>query len=304
MIRSTFRKIMQEYEAQTAEFGLDIRYKILITVGGHILKWPPAEDLSLESLKDPFSGIRELRWDNKEIGAYYLVDELNHYQQTINNLLLDNLITKIQLMEKKHYNLSCGMGVLDSAIKAIEAKDRYTRGHSDRVAAISLKIVKTINEKRFDILKHSDHDIEIAAKLHDIGKIGISEIILTKPGSLSTEEINHIKQHPALGAGILTPITLFKHLIPAIRHHHERYDGKGYPDRLAGEDIPIISRIISVADTFDALTSNRPYRKALDPENALIEIARVRGTQLDPNMVDIFMSIPEYHLFQVTAGEA
>ena len=299
MIRSEFLETIEEYESQLKKYNLDLRYKIVLNIDGHLLEWPLAgnrpKDLS-------FTGIIHLRWDNKEAGIYYWMGTLSPHQQTINELLVDNLLTKIRLLEKNYHNLNCGMGVLNSAVKAIEAKDRYTRGHSDRVAALSLKIAETLDEAGLLDPECSARDIEIAAKLHDIGKIGISELILTKTGPLTMQEIQHIRQHPAMGAAILTPLAIFEHLIPAIRHHHERFDGNGYPDELQGPEIPLISRIISVADTFDALTSNRPYRKAMSPQIALAEVRRVRGTQLDPNIADAFLSIPDYQLSRLIAG--
>lgn len=297
MIRSDFLGIIEEYESQLKKYGLNLKYKIMLNIDGHLLEWPLAGN---HPRGLAFTESRELRWDNKEAGVYYWTGTLSPHQQTINELIVDNLLTKIRLLIKSYHTLDCGMGVLNSAVKAIEAKDRYTRGHSDRVAALSLKIAGTLHEAGLLDREFSNRDIEIAAKLHDIGKIGISELILTKTGALTMPEIQHIRQHPAMGAVILTPLTIFEHLIPAIRHHHERFDGNGYPDGLRGSEIPLISRIISVADTFDALTSNRPYRKAMDPPTALAEIRRVRGTQLDPDIVGAFLSIPDNRFLPLT----
>ncbi len=299
MIRSDLLDIIKEYESQLKKYNLDLRYRIMLNIDGHLLEWPPEGNHPRDFV---FSEVMQLRWDDRETGVYYWAGNLTPHQQTINELLVDNLLTKIRLLEKNYHTLNCGMGVLNSAIKAIEAKDRYTRGHSDRVAALSLKISVILDAAGFLNPEYAERDIEIAAKLHDIGKIGISELILTKPEPLTMQEIRQIRQHPAVGAAILAPLAIFGHLIPAIRHHHERFDGNGYPDGLRGPEIPLISRIISVADTFDALTSNRPYRKAMDTETAYAEIRRVRGTQLDPDITDAFLSIPEYQLSRLIAG--
>ncbi len=170
--------------------------------------------------------------------------------------------------------------------QAIEASDEYTRGHSDRVTKIAVEIAKRLQLSRakIDLLK-------FAGTLHDIGKIGVIKEVLHKPGKLSDLEFALIKLHPKLGEEIIKPVAFLDKIRPIIRHHHERYDGKGYPDGLAGEDIPLMSRIIAVADTYDAMTSHRPYRSALSREIALAEIKKCSGTQLDPMVVEAFLAI-------------
>lgn len=127
--------------------------------------------------------------------------------------------------------------------------------------------------------------------LHDIGKIGINESILNKPGKLSEEEYEMVKLHPKMGADIIKGIKFLEPVVPIIYHHQERYDGKGYPDGIKGEQIPIGARIIAVLDTYDAMTTDRPYRKALSREAAIAEVKRCSGTQFDPQVVEVFLQI-------------
>lgn len=175
---------------------------------------------------------------------------------------------------------------IDALIKALEAKDFYTRGHSQRVTMYSVAIGKAMGlpREQVELLRQ-------AAVLHDLGKIGIREAVLNKPGRLTEEEFKEITLHPGVAVRILEPIPFFKPLLPAILHHHERFDGKGYPSRIAGKDIPLESRIMAVADTFDAMTSTRAYRQALSLEAANTEILRCSGTQFDPDIVPVFMAV-------------
>jgi putative nucleotidyltransferase with HDIG domain len=169
---------------------------------------------------------------------------------------------------------------------ALEAKDVYTSGHSQRVTEISVAIAKELG-----LPKESIEKIRLAGLVHDIGKIGVRELVLNKPGSLSEEEYEHVRLHSETGEHILEPLVGDKEILKAVRHHHERYDGAGYPDGLKGERIPLLARIIAVADTFDAMTSERPYRKALTKEAACAEVERCRGTQFDPEAADAFLKV-------------
>ncbi|HEY3358994.1 MAG TPA: GAF domain-containing protein [Polyangia bacterium] len=171
---------------------------------------------------------------------------------------------------------------------ALEARDAYTRGHSERVTAFALKIADELGlgpEQR-QILAH-------AGMLHDIGKIGVADAILNKPYILSEDDRKIIENHPQFGGTILAPIRFLAEVQVLVRHHHERYDGSGYPDHLAGEAIPLGARIIAVGDAYDAMTSDRPYRKALSHADALAEIRAKSGSQFDPRMVEIFLRIIE-----------
>lgn len=168
----------------------------------------------------------------------------------------------------------------------IEAKDEYTRGHSYRVAEYSALIARELNWDEDEI-----RNLKNAAYLHDIGKIGITDNILNKPVKLTDEELGVIKEHTVIGAEILKNITLIDHVKEAARSHHERYDGRGYPDGLKGEEIPLYARIIAVADSFDAMKSRRIYRSPLDDQVVYNEIFQNRGTQFDPELADIFLKL-------------
>jgi response regulator RpfG family c-di-GMP phosphodiesterase len=174
---------------------------------------------------------------------------------------------------------------IDAMIKALEAKDFYTRGHSQRVTLYSVAIAEELGMAGQEL-----EDLYRASVLHDLGKIGVREAILNKPGKLSEEEFSEIVRHPETAVGILEPIPFFRPLLPAILHHHERFDGKGYPSRLAGKNIPLASRIMTIADTFDAMTSTRAYRNALPVADAIAEIRRCSGTQFDPDIVPAFLA--------------
>ena len=175
--------------------------------------------------------------------------------------------------------------------EAIDAKDPYTRGHSERVGRMSLSIANHLDfaEGRLEVL-------EYGALLHDIGKIGIKDEVLQKPGPLSTEEYQHIQEHPLIGAKILEGIDFFKDKIPMIRHHHEHFDGSGYPDGLIGEAIPLEARIITIPDAFDAMASLRPHRQALPLQDILVELEKGKGRQFDPKILEIFLREKIYKL--------
>lgn len=168
---------------------------------------------------------------------------------------------------------------------AIDAKDPYTRGHSERVRKFSVRIGMKLNfsEKALETLV-------FGALLHDIGKIGIKDEILQKQGPLDSEEYKYIQEHPLIGAKIVEGIDFFKDKISIIRHHHERFDGGGYPDGLAGEAIPLEARIIAVPDVFDAMINSRPYRESMPLEDVLVEMERNKGKQFDPNILEVFLS--------------
>lgn len=173
-----------------------------------------------------------------------------------------------------------------SLVQAIEAKDTYTRGHSERVGHYSMLLAD-----KMALDQEQRTNLQWAAMLHDVGKIGITEMILNKPGSLTEGEYEQIKSHPTKGYAILKPLAPLAGALPGILHHHERYDGKGYPDRLKGEGIPLLGRIIAVPDTFDAINSSRAYRKGSSIQKAIEIIKSVAGSQLDPNIVEAFTEI-------------
>jgi HD-GYP domain-containing protein (c-di-GMP phosphodiesterase class II) len=175
---------------------------------------------------------------------------------------------------------------------AIEAKDDYTHGHTTRVTNLSLEIARRIgqgNKKDFDA-KFLEN-LQIASLLHDIGKIGVPEHILNKRHELTVGERNRIREHPMIGVNILKPIKELEGSMLGVRSHHERFDGKGYPDGLSGEQIPLIASIISVADSFDAMSTDRPYRLALPRDDAINEIRHLSGRQFCPRIADTFLEL-------------
>ena len=171
---------------------------------------------------------------------------------------------------------------------AIDARDSYTHGHSARVAKLSLRLGKQIGLPKEDL-----RDLEVACLFHDVGKIKTPDSILLKPGKLSETEYNKMKQHVVDGASILGWAPSLAKYIPSTRHHHEWHNGKGYPDGLVGDNIPLFAAIISITDAYDAMTSDRPYRKALPKGKALRKIARMTGTQFRPELAEIFIELME-----------
>lgn len=173
---------------------------------------------------------------------------------------------------------------------AMEARDSYTRGHTERVTKYAMQLAR--------MLKLSRDEVEIlryASEVHDVGKIGIPDFILNKPGKLSPSERSIIELHPVKGAQMLEPLDFLRNAIPVVRHHHERYDGLGYPDKLSKDKIPILSRIIACADAYDAMTSERSYRKRkLSTEEALLEIKNNAGTQFDPHIANLFVKAMKF----------
>jgi HD-GYP domain-containing protein (c-di-GMP phosphodiesterase class II) len=171
---------------------------------------------------------------------------------------------------------------------AIDAKDPYTRGHSERVSSYSMAISRHLSLNQEEVFR-----VHIAAILHDVGKLGIRESILNKPGGLSDEEFEVMRQHPSIGAQIMSPIRMLKDIIPGIRNHHETWDGNGYPDNLTGEEIPMVARIIGVADTFDAMTTTRPYQQAMTLDYVLQKMQSMSGSRFDPVVVEAFIAAIE-----------
>lgn len=178
--------------------------------------------------------------------------------------------------------------LIETIISVLDARDPYTFEHSWRVASISELIAKKMN-----LDKELIERIHIAAHLHDIGKVGVPDHILNKHGALSSEEFDIIKSHSRIGYNIINKIEILSDLSPNILHHHERWDGLGYPFGLKGKEIPIGARIIAIADTFDAMTTKRSYKSAVNLDDAFSEIKRVQGAQLCPDSVDCFLSMKD-----------
>jgi HD-GYP domain-containing protein (c-di-GMP phosphodiesterase class II) len=176
------------------------------------------------------------------------------------------------------------VGLTRALTSAIDAKDAYTFGHSERVARIGLELGRQLR-----MTEDEQSDIYLAGLLHDIGKIGIRDAVLTKPTPLTAEELAHIKEHPMIGYRILADLTPLRSLLPGVRNHHERWDGKGYPDGLAGEDIPLVARILAVADAYDAMMTRRPYRDGLSVAEVEKRLREGAGTQWDSWVIEAFL---------------
>ena len=178
------------------------------------------------------------------------------------------------------------LGTVSALSAAIDAKDRYTRGHSERVAWLAGRLATAAG-----MSEEQAERVRIAGIVHDVGKIGVPEAVLQKPGRLTEQEFDLIRQHPVIGYNILKDITPLKDVLPGVLHHHERWQGGGYPEGLAGEQIPLFGRLLAVVDTFDAMSSARAYRPAIPRDRVLSEIAACAGTQLDPKFVEAFSAV-------------
>jgi PAS domain S-box-containing protein/putative nucleotidyltransferase with HDIG domain len=204
-------------------------------------------------------------------------DDLVQSRQAFFNMLKDLDVSNQEMKELYE-------GLIHAFVNAIDAKSAWTGGHSEKVTDYALQIARELgmNSQEMETLR-------IAGFLHDIGKLGTYGALLDKAGPLSVDEFAIIKLHPAKGEEILKPIKPLRNLLPVIRHHHERVDGKGYPDGLKGEDIPLLARVLCVADAYEAMVSHRPYRPALGPEQAVAELKRCSGTQFDSEVVEAFL---------------
>ena len=199
-----------------------------------------------------------------------------------------NLIRKINLELKDTYDKleKAYLESIETLRYTVEAKDTYTRGHSDRVSAYSVLLGEKLGLSEKEL-----NDLKIGGLFHDIGKIGVPDSILLKDSKLTDDEYSEIKNHPAIGAHILSNATIFSDIIPIVKHHHERFDGFGYPGKLKGEEIPYLARITAVADAFDAMTSKRTYRNSLSLDVVKAELEKCKGTQFDPGCADAFLDI-------------
>ena len=190
------------------------------------------------------------------------------------------------------------IGSLKALTSSIDAKDPYTRGHSERVAFISRWIAERMGGE--EPLKEGQiHKVYLAGLLHDIGKTGINESVLCKKGKLTEQELNHMRKHPSIGAGILSGIKQMNDILPGVLYHHERIDGKGYPYGLTGGQIPLVGKIVGLADSFDAMTSKRTYRRAMTLEEARVEIGEKLGTQFDEEVGRVFLNSDIHRLWDI-----
>ena len=214
--------------------------------------------------------------------------EIGELAQTFNTMSeeLEHFVEDLKRAAEE--NRALFMGSIQMLAGAVDEKDPYTRGHSDRVTRYSLLIAKELG-----LPASFMETLQISAQLHDVGKIGIEDHILKKPGALTEEEFEVMKTHTTKGANILRPVPQLAEMLPGIELHHEALDGRGYPYGLKGEQIPLLARVIAVADTFDALTTNRPYQQAHTPEQALEIIRSIAGKRLDPKAVDALLAVYE-----------
>ena len=176
----------------------------------------------------------------------------------------------------------------------VEAKDKYTRGHSDRVSEYAVLLGKYLGLSDVDL-----DTLKVGGLFHDIGKIGVPDAIIQKEGKLDDNEYSQIKQHPNIGVHILSHAKIFQNILPIVEHHHERYDGNGYPSKLAGENIPYLARVTAVVDSFDAMNSKRAYRNSLPLDVIISEFEKCKGSQFDPKIADVFLDILRNHYDEI-----
>ena len=231
------------------------------------------------------SDTQDLRsWNKKVFETFFVMKTLSRFDD--GREVAADLTEQLRKMLSADSSPQSLYEVVTSLSSALDARDHYTNGHSERVIEYAKQIAIELG-----MTMQQQEELVYLCLLHDIGKIGIPDHILNKPGKLTKEEFEIMKRHAEIGERIISPLETLKNLKPLIRHHQEYYDGKGYPDSLSGQAIPIACRILSVVDTFDAMTTDRPYRKALPIESAMAELRRCAGTQFDPAVVDIFITI-------------
>ncbi len=206
-------------------------------------------------------------------------DEINELAKSFNDMAVSLDVSRERLLNYFY-------DVVQSFVRVMEARDPYTKGHSDRVAEYSEKIGRQIglSEEKLELLRE-------AALLHDIGKLGVHEAILNKNMKLTEEEQLMVQKHPSIGEEVLKPIAVDEEMLAVVREHHERYDGKGYPNKLKGDEIDPLAAIVAVADSYDAMTSHRPYRTDLTKKEAVAQLEENRGVQFDPKVVDAFLDV-------------
>jgi excisionase family DNA binding protein len=227
----------------------------------------------LRAIKTPGGHHRIRRNDLKSLG--FVVDEEEKSQQ---------IFSMEELWDAYNSLMGAFVSTVESLIKALDTRDIVASGHSSRVSSMSCAVGRAMRFSEKEL-----QDLKLAGLLHDVGKIGISESILGKPGRLTDQEFFLVKKHPEIGEKIVATVEHLKSIAPAVRHHHERFDGKGYPDKIGGTDIELNSRIISVADSYDFLRSELSFRRAFSVDDSLQEIRDSSGTQFDPEIAKYFV---------------
>ncbi len=281
----------RKVEDMRAVAGIDqlnrqaVNFMILVVVAGGVLAY-----LVAHGITQPIRGLAEStlaisRGEFKKRANVSGAAEISQLAETFNTMAgnIEQFIEQLKAAAEENRELF--IGSIRMLAAAIDEKDPYTRGHSGRVAKYSVLIGEELglNPEEMDRLR-------ISALLHDVGKIGIDDRVLKKPGALTPEEFEIMKQHPVKGANIMRPVAQLKEMLPGIELHHEHMDGRGYPYGLSGEQIPVMARIIAVADTLDAMTTNRPYQSAMDIQFAVDRIRQLTGTKFDPKVAGAFES--------------
>ena len=267
----------KEMKEQLSRFRVNLTFFILffVAAGCGVLAW--LISLFLKPLEELSSAAHEVGDGNLNVQANVKSkDEVGQLAITFNQMVI-NLNSAYTEIEEGY------LQAVQSLAMAVEAKDKYTKGHCDRVVFYSTVIAQNLNITQREIV-----ELQLASQLHDIGKIGVPEAVLNKPGRLDPEEMKVIRKHPIIGYQILKPAKFLRGVAQLVLEHHERFDGKGYPYGKKGDEISVLGRILCLADTFDALTSDRPYRKGMSLEKSVAIIFENRGTQFDPNLVDLF----------------
>ncbi len=267
------------------------RWRILfvcgLTVAGGIVGARWLTQRIIRPIRQLSQGVERLKLSPAPISVPVLAeDELGRLTEDFNRMAAElaaqrqNLIASSQELEKSYHD------IVQILAGALDARDNYTYGHSARVAQLAVMLGKQLG-----LTNRQLKELEMACLLHDIGKIRVPDRILNKQAPLDRQESSRIRQHPAHGVEILALADSLRPYIPTVKHHHERFDGQGYPDGLCGEQIPLYAQIVALTDTYDAMTSSRPYREGLPVETALKEIQRFRGSQFSPELTDKFVSI-------------
>lgn len=313
LVRETFSSILQDqnycvYSASESSEAFDLLEKHCIDVIVCDIFMPHCNGLELlADLQQNYSsipiilitghGTAAMAQSALEMGASDFITKPCSAAELI--IALERNITR-KALQRKHHQIytdaliSSNETVLDALLTALDTRDTETKGHSERVTAYTLEMAEKMGIQNEDLF-----NIERGALLHDIGKIGIPDGILLKPGKLTPEEWVEMRKHPVIGYGMCCRIDSLKKASLIVLNHHEAWDGTGYPNGIAGKQIPLGARIFAIADTLDAMTSDRPYRTALTIEEAKTEITRCKGAQFDPALVSIFQDIPNERWLEI-----